>query len=465
MGESDDIRAGSIGQRLCLLACLLLALPCLASAQTLARPGWAGSGLNSDPWWKQAVFYEIAPDPANTSHAAAFQQGADYKAITARLDALHSLGVDALILPMPRISASPTPDPSLDDFDELTDQASRRGIRVLLHFSLPKDTADLPALARFWLSRGVAGFHLVIPPETSPQFSTVITQTLRKITGSAVGARIVLTDLNPDASGNAPPAPAPQASSGRHAHTRRADHSADVSNSSAQFQIDSQLALLELPEASNIRPLLAQSMLTPNILLAFHPPAPPADSPAPYPALAKAMAAILLTTHSAALIDSSDDLVLQPSPPPAPDSPPPAPAPSTAIAYAVNLPISHSGLPRAANLLAPSLGDWYSKLSALHHGNATLRYGSAIMLNFDDRNALVWVIRPALGTGLAPPVVVVCNLTSSSLQVSLSTAIKSLNLRGSYLRTLLRSDDAIGAQNLNSVTLPPFAVYIGELHR
>jgi hypothetical protein len=142
------------------------------------------------------------------------------------------------------------------------------------------------------------------------------------------------------------------------------------------------------------------------------------------------MAAILLTTHAAALIDADQGLN------PAPATPP-----------------------------APTLADWYSKLSALHHGNATMRYGSVTPLNFDTQNALVWVIRPASNSGLAPPVVVACNLSSSPLRLSLTSAIHSLNLRGSYLLTLLRSDQAMGAQDLGSVTLPPFAVYIGELHR
>jgi hypothetical protein len=47
--------------------------------------------------------------------------------------------------------------------------------------------------------------------------------------------------------------------------------------------------------------------------------------------------------------------------------------------------------------------------------------------------------------------------------LSLTAAIKQLNLRGFFLRPLLRSYDAMGAQPLDNVTLPPFGVYIGEL--
>ena len=94
-----------------------------------------------------------------------------------------------------------------------------------------------------------------------------------------------------------------------------------------------------------------------------------------------------------------------------------------------------------------------------------MRYGSVTVLDFDAQNALVWIIRPAANSALAPPVVVVCNLSSSPLRLSLTSAVHSLNLRGSFLLTLLRSDQAIGPQDLDAVALPPFAVYIGELHR
>jgi alpha-glucosidase len=469
MGGRQQTRSAATVRHPWIVACLLLAATCTTPAQTLARPGWAGSGLNADPWWKQAVFYRIAASPADRSHAAAYRQGADFKAIAARLDALHSLGVDALLLPMPTLPSSLAPDPALDDFDELIHQASRRGIRVLLSFSVSNGTADLSATARFWLSRGVAGFHLGSPPGASlsptPQDSQAIVQALRKITGSAVGSRIVISDFNPNVSAT-PLASSSSRQTTRSAFSRRADRPRDSAD--AQLQIDPRLAQLDLPEAANLRPLLAQSLLTPNLLLDFHPPAPPSSSPDPYPALAHVMAAILLTTHSAALIDADESLALQPDTPPAPPAPPAPDAalPSSAAhSISVNRPAIPSLMSRSTSLPAPALADWYSKLSALHHGNATLRYGSVTLLNFDSQNALVWVSRPASGAGPAPPVVVACNLSSSPVQLSLTSAIRGLSLRGTYLLTLLRSGQAMGPQDLNSVTLPPFGVYIGELHR
>jgi hypothetical protein len=38
-----------------------------------------------------------------------------------------------------------------------------------------------------------------------------------------------------------------------------------------------------------------------------------------------------------------------------------------------------------------------------------------------------------------------------------------LHLRGSFLRTVLRSDNGMGTMNLESMTLPPYIAYIGEL--
>jgi hypothetical protein len=449
--------------RLRLAALLLLALALPAAAQTLARPGLAGSGLNNDPWWRQAVFYQVAATPANPpggspAEQLRLQQSADYKSIAARLDALHSLGVDALIVPTPPLPDSVAPAPTLDDFDELIHQASRRGIRVLVTLSAPSASADLAPTARFWLSRGVAGFRLVTPPSTSQQDSQSILQSLRRITNSAVGQRIVISNFNPNPTAT-PVAPTASRQPSRTPSARRANRTGD--SASAQLQIDPQLSQLDLPVAEKIHPLLAKSLLTPNILLDFYHPSSPTTGPDPYPALAHVISAILLTTHSAALIEAGPGLVLPPDAPPTSEA---APPPTTAArTLAVNRP-AVTPRPAAAPPI-PTLADWISKLSALHHGNATVRYGSVTLLDFDAQNALVWVIRPPANSGLAPPVVVACNLSSSPLRLSLTSAIHSLNLRGSFLLTLLRSDQAMGPQDLDSVALPPFAVYIGELHR
>jgi alpha-glucosidase len=379
---------------LLLLAAIAAAAPAIVPAQTLARPGLAGSGLNSDPWWTHAVFYR-----------------------TAQLDTLQSLGIDALIVPTPPQAAAP--NPTLDDFDELVHQASRRDIRVLIDLPVTGVTPALAAVAQFWLNHGVAGFHVVTPPPTTPQETQAIVQALRKVTNAAVGQRIVISDFEP---GETSYQPRPRRSRTQRSRTRTAPNPV-----LAQLQIDSTLKHLVLPDAASLRSMLeltfnrthvpVQVQASPSLLLDLRP--PPASDP--YPELANTIATILLTTHPNALID--------------------------------------------ADLTDQTLADWYRQLSALHHGNSTLRFGSIDLLNFDRQNALVWVRRAAPNTAHTLPVFVICNLSAAPVQLSLVDAVRTLKLHGWFLRTLLRSDDVMGPQDLNAVILPPFAVYIGELAR
>jgi alpha-glucosidase len=415
----------------------MLAVTTAASAQMLARPGWSGSGFNADPWWKHAVFYEAAPAPSAP---------ADLKAITVKLDALHSIGVDAVILPALDLPAQPaqpavqhtttaTPDnAAVDDFDELVHQAGRRGIRILLTLYAPAAYADLSVPARFWLSRGVSGFRVVTAESVTQQDTQAIVQALRKITNGAVGGRIVISDLYPAASTAPSPPPGQRTRTATYRHAVRSSES-----TSAQLQIDSQLDHVRSPDAADIRLLLAQSLLAPDLLLDFSTvfvtapvysgPGRPSSAPVVRadPSFDRARAAILLTTHSAALIGANA-------------IPGPAAGPN-------------------------AIADWYRQLSMMHHDNSTLRFGSVTALDFDAQDALVWVSRQATITALTPPIVVACNLSGSTVHLSLTAPLKALNLRGTFLRTLLRTDDAMGPQDLDSVDLPAFAVYIGELRR
>jgi alpha-glucosidase len=105
----------------------------------------------STPWWKTAVIYQIYP----RSFADSNRDGVgDLPGITARLDHLASLGVDALWLsPIYRspmadfgydISDHCDIDPlfgSLTDLDALVDAAHQRNLRVLLDM-VPNHTSD-----------------------------------------------------------------------------------------------------------------------------------------------------------------------------------------------------------------------------------------------------------------------------------------------------------------------------------
>jgi len=81
----------------------LFALSAIAGAQTLARPGWAGSGVAIEPWWRRAVFYRI--DPANFQDSDGDGKG-DLAGIAQRIGYLQQLGIDAIVLRLPLSSTS-----------------------------------------------------------------------------------------------------------------------------------------------------------------------------------------------------------------------------------------------------------------------------------------------------------------------------------------------------------------------
>src|SRR5882757_3177920 len=101
---------------------LFLVLTSAIHAQMLARPGWAGSGMNSAPWWKHAVIYRADPRSFGGLHGLA-----------EHLDYIRTLSADALLLTSLGGSASQPMDPSLgtmDDLDEIVRRASQENIRV-----------------------------------------------------------------------------------------------------------------------------------------------------------------------------------------------------------------------------------------------------------------------------------------------------------------------------------------------
>jgi alpha-glucosidase len=443
------------------IVALLLPLPTVfGHAQMLAKPGIIGSGRGSaDLWWKQAVFYQVAGSAAP-----------DFKAISARLDSLRSLGVDALILPAPALPAPGTSGvmPNLDDLDALLRQSSSRGIRILLTIQASGPTANLSGVARFWLTRGVAGLRVAAPAGTSPEETAAIVQTLRKLESASAGQRIVISDLDLDSS-EAATARKPSA------HTI-ASHARAASSSAAQLQIDLRPDRLQTLDAANLRSLLEQAIAQPNRVLDLRAPGSPAASTDARSPLAYAIAAIALLSEPVALIDSSADLALATGPEhaetpdrseqpvAAPLPPPPAPPPGVYLPYVPYVPP-----PKPKPIEAPKpipvdpLTSWYQKLAALHHDNAMLRAGNKTFLDFDAQDVLAWVSRPVRPSPQTPPIMVLCNLSSSPVQLSLAAEIKKLNLRGFFLRAVLRSDAGMGAQDINAVNLPPYGVYIGEL--
>ena len=114
----------------------------------LTSPAWAQQAADAEgrPWWQHAVFYEIYP----RSFADSNNDGiGDLKGIASKLDYLKALGVDAIWIspcyPSPQVdfgydvSDYENIDPmygTLKDFDALSTQAKKHGIRIIMDFVL-----------------------------------------------------------------------------------------------------------------------------------------------------------------------------------------------------------------------------------------------------------------------------------------------------------------------------------------
>jgi Alpha amylase, catalytic domain len=467
------------------LTCILTATVPLARSQTLARPGWVGSGMTTDLWWKRAIIYEVNPadfDPTGSS---------GLHGVTERLDYIHSLGADAVLLTPLQPDATHAQEVApnlgtLDDFDDLLRETSSRHLRVLLDLDPAIPAADLHNVARFWLNRGIAGFHV----SGTNDAARTQAATLRTANASYLGQRILIADADP----NPPPASQPQpqpepATRGRHhAHARSQRKSTTGAPATTFTTLDTQLPQLLLDDrigaimslsAAAIRPVIDRLQ---DIQQTGHSlPLLATDGPtftrsmSRYAdgqhdlAIAKLLATLLFTTPAESLLYYGQELGVRASsasaattpliiwdapPPPAKGqliSPPEASAPDTT--------------PNAAleDANPNSLLNWYRQLSALHHGNATLASGASLTINRDDQNVLVLVRKPKVVSAGSPVLVLLFNLTAQPVRLSLKADVAKLGLRGSFLRTILRSDEGMGTIHLDEMTLAPYCAYVGEL--
>jgi len=110
-----------------------------------------------------------------------------------------------------------------------------------------------------------------------------------------------------------------------------------------------------------------------------------------------------------------------------------------------------------------SLLNWYRKLIALRRSNTALHTGSNVMLNHDAQNALVWLRKPTKPSLENPAVIVACNFSAQPVTLSLKADMKTNGVRGSFLRTIARTDHGMGPMDLDAVKLQPYGVYIGEV--
>ena len=393
----------------------------ITHAQTLARPGWAGSGMNAAPWWKHAVVYQADPRGFGGLHGLA-----------THLDYVHSIGVDALLLTSLGGDAKQPIDPTLgtlEDLDEIVRRSSEYNIRVLV--DLDAHAADVMAMTRLWLTHGVAGFH--VAGATAAQIADI-----KRSLGGFAGQRVIIGDF----------------SGSEDSTTRGAD--------SPQLIADGRAGTQEKFTAATVRPALeaAQQIVDQGsaIPLLF------SDGPALKRSIdryddgthsveiARALATMLLTTRAATMLYYGQELGF-------------TGAASSAISFdQPKKDEQPAAMSVAAEETTPtSLLNWYRQLSALTHSNRTISTGAMITLNHDEQNILAWVRKPQAASLATPAVVVVENLSAQPVTVSLKADMQKLHLKGSFLRTVMRSDNAMGGMHLDSLTLPPFGVFIGEL--
>jgi alpha-glucosidase len=103
--------------------------------------------------------------------------------------------------------------------------------------------------------------------------------------------------------------------------------------------------------------------------------------------------------------------------------------------------------------------EWFEHLIALRRSNRALHDGTLEMLDADDPNVLAYVRTTGPGE---PAVVVAINCTAAPRTVTLE--MKTHGVKGGQVRTLLTDAPSLtGTTSLEQVTLPPFAVWIGEV--
>ena len=446
---------------LTLTLCLACAITAPVLAQTLARPGWVGSGINTDVWWKHPVVYQVNPINFNPT------EGSGLHGVAQRLDYVQSLGVDALLLTtiQPDPTHAQSIDPAygtLDDLDDLIHEASRHNIRILLDLDPQIPAADLTSVARFWLNRGIAGFHVIgATPEAHAQAAE-----LRKVTNTYLGDRILIGDVDP----TLPSSPQQRTYNAPNPQT-------------TQLLLDTSLGAVKPLNPAAIRSAVES---TENVaqtgrslpLLATDGPSFPrsmsryADGQHDL-AIARLLATILFTTRAQPLLYYGQELGVTTQPasestPASPviawDAPPPPPkgqpVPPSDPATATPTKIPNAALEEAD---PASLLNWYRKLIEIHHSNSTINSGEYLTINRDDQNVLIIIRKPKTVTPTTPILVILCNLSDQPVKLSIKTDTMRLHLRGSFLRTLLRSDNGMGTMHLESMTLAPYLAYIGEM--
>lgn len=445
------------------LSLLFATLPVSSGAQMLAQPGWAGFGVDSTPWWRNAVFYELDPLTFQDSNGDGI---GDFAGITQRLDYLQSLNVDAIVLSPLNVEvkagASPMIDPvygSSNDFDELLQQATRRKIRLVVDLPLTSTVTipEITGLARFWLNSGVAGLRLTHDPAdktvmTSAQVGQMVAA-LRPVVGSLGGQRVLLTDSSLGADG---PAAAGRTTGKGLAPLLTLDRQVGFPEHLSGAALKAALS-----GASGIAApvFLTDSADQPRALDRYH------DAEHADP-LARLLATILLTQRSGAQIYQGQELGLTSAAGAKPETPhdaslAPIPMPwGDKAGFTTGkpwLPVPAKPTEEAEDGDPTSLLNWYRTLSMLHHNNPAFTNGPSALIETGNPEVVAWTRKPEVG-GM---VVVVCNLSAAPVTVNLKPVLHS-----GFLRSLVSSAEVgrfIQPAPVEAVPLGAYGVYLGVL--
>lgn len=382
-------------------------------AQSLARPGWAGSGLSVEPWWTHAVLYAVDPHR--------YAESGDLAGLVGKLDYVRSLGVDGITLTHLQGGDGAGLDPrlgSMDDFDTVVREAGRDNLRALVELDSSKasDADGLVKAARFWLGHGAAGVSLSAPVEDAPM------RALREAVHGFPGKRIVVAPVRAG------------------------------SEQRPELTLDSSLKGVKTLDATALRGVLEglQNAAGKGAVLAES----AARQGGGSVEAGKVMAAMLLATRVNAQIAAGEEIGLTADAPMVWGAPA-APGGKKASEGSVDVAMEEVD--------SGSVLNWYRSLIDLHHGSSALRAGTETFLDHDADHALMWVVRRTQVTPQTPALVVVCNLSDKPVKLNLTADMAALHLRGVFLRTVLRSGTGMGGQSLDAVTLPGYGVFLGEL--
>ncbi len=383
--------------------------------------------MTVERWWKHAVVVDVPMSAGEGSPTAALQ------GMTERLDELRGMGVDALLLrgagDVTTGGAGADGDrTSGEAMDELIAQASRRGMRVLVELRGDLPGTELASTARMWLNRGVAGLDVAGGGDDATR---VVRGAMREVHGERL---LVSGGASASASGRAMRGEADVQEVRIDGFGAQAGAAATLRHALEAMQ----------GERGEARAVLLSAEDLPGAGSGSGPVSGPGSGSGSGSGdeLSRVRAAVaLLSEPVAALLDER-----------------------TFGAPAAG-PLAAGGAGSASVTATPpdehSVAAQVRQMSDLHHDRAAFLVGATTLLDHDAEGAAVWLRR---GPGGAV-IVVLCNVSSQPVRLSLTGDMAQLHLRGTFLKTVSRSDSGLGGMPLDAVAVPGFGVYVGELAR